>query len=156
MSSLPTDEDVARYRSDGAICLRGAFSAEWIERLRRAVDDDIAAPGPMMRLNTPQGAPGRFFVDFQLWQRHPAARDFVHDSPAAEIARRLMRTREVVYYHDHLLVKEPGTRERTPWHHDQPYYPIDGEQIVSLWLPLDPVDRGTCVEYVKEIGRAHV
>jgi len=60
-----------------------------------------------------------------------------------------MGSREVVYYHDHLLVKEPGTRERTPWHHDQPYYPIDGEQIVSLWLPLDPVDRATCVEYVK-------
>ncbi len=149
MPVLPTDEDVARYRADGAICLRDAFSKEWIARLRGAVDDDIAAPGPMMRLNTPQGAPGRFFVDFQLWQRHPAARDFVHDSPAAEIARRLMGSREVVYYHDHLLVKEPGTRERTPWHHDQPYYPIDGEQIVSLWLPLDPVDRATCVEYVK-------
>ena len=60
-----------------------------------------------------------------------------------------MGASEVVYYHDHLLVKEPGTQERTPWHHDQPYYPIDGEQIVSLWLPLDPVDRATCVEYVK-------
>jgi hypothetical protein len=32
-----------------------------------------------------------------------------------------------------------GTLERTPWHHDQPYYPVDGEQIVSLWMPLDPV-----------------
>ncbi len=60
-----------------------------------------------------------------------------------------MGSKEVVYYHDHLLVKEPGTQERTPWHHDQPYYPIDGEQIVSLWTPLDPVDRETCVEYVK-------
>ena len=68
---------------------------------------------------------------------------------ADPIAARLMGSREVVYYHDHLLVKEPGTRERTPWHHDQPYYPIDGEQIVSLWLPLDAVDRATCVEYVK-------
>jgi ectoine hydroxylase-related dioxygenase (phytanoyl-CoA dioxygenase family) len=149
MKRLPTDDEVARYRADGAICLRGAFGLDWIERLREAVDADMASPGPMVRLNTPQGAPGLFFVDFQLWQRHAGARDFVYRSPAREIAARLMGSREVVYYHDHLLVKEPGTRERTPWHHDQPYYPIDGEQIVSLWLPLDPVDRATCVEYVK-------
>ena len=143
------DEDVRRYQEDGAVCLRGLFSMEWIERLRRAVDDDMAAPGPMKRINTPEGKPGLFFVDFQLWQRHADCRAFVYDSPAAAIAARLMGSREVVYYHDHLLVKEPGTAERTPWHHDQPYYPVDGAQIVSLWLPLDPVARDTCVEYVR-------
>jgi hypothetical protein len=68
----------------------------------------------MVRLNTPQGAPGLFFVDFQLWQRHAAARDFVYRSPAGEIAARLMGSREVVYYHDHLLVKEPGRANAHP------------------------------------------
>ena len=149
MGPLPSDAEVAAYRADGAICLRGAFSLDWIERLRDAVDADMREPGPMVRINTPKGAPGFFFVDFQLWQRHAAVRDFVFHSPAARLAQRLMGSTEVVYYHDHLLVKEPGTQERTPWHHDQPYYPIDGEQIVSFWLPLDPVDRATCVEYVK-------
>lgn len=144
-----TDADVARYREDGAICIRGAFAPAWIERLRAAIDDDMRTPGPMVRINTPAGKPGLFFVDFQLWQRHEACRAFVFESPAADIAARLMNAREVVYYHDHLLVKEPGTQERTPWHHDQPYYPIDGQQIVSLWLPLDPVPRDTCVEYVR-------
>ena len=66
MTRLPTDEEVALYRADGAICLRGAFALDWIERLREAVDADMASPGPMVRLNTPQGAPGLFFVDFQL------------------------------------------------------------------------------------------
>jgi hypothetical protein len=71
---MPTDAEIARYREDGAVCLRGAIPLEWIERMRAAVDDDMASPGPMVRINTPQGAPGLFFVDFQLWQRHPAAR----------------------------------------------------------------------------------
>ena len=31
-------------------------------------------------------------------------------------------------FHDHLLVKEAGTLDRSPWHQDQPYYPIDGTQ----------------------------
>ena len=149
MTNLPSDAEVASYSADGAVCLRNAFPLDWIERLREAVDADMRAPGPMVRINTPKGAPGYFVVDGQLWQRHAAVRDFVFHSPAARIAQRLMGSDEVVYYHDHLLVKEPGTQERTPWHHDQPYYPIDGEQIVSFWLPLDPVDRATCVEYVK-------
>ena len=144
-----TDADVASYREDGAICIRRAFALDWIERLRIAIDDDMRGPGPMVRINTPEGKPGLFFVDFQLWQRHDACRAFVFESPAADIAARLMGAREIVYYHDHLLVKEPGTEERTPWHHDQPYYPIDGQQIVSLWLPLDAVSRDTCVEYVR-------
>ncbi|MCW5731383.1 MAG: phytanoyl-CoA dioxygenase family protein [Alphaproteobacteria bacterium] len=144
-----SDQEVAAYERDGAICLRGLFDMGWIELLREAVEADIAAPGPMARVNTPAGNPGRFFVDFQLWQRWPGVREFVFHSPAAAIVARLMRSPTVNYYHDHLLVKEPGTAEPTPWHHDQPYYPVDGSQICSIWLPLDPVSRDTCVEYVR-------
>jgi len=142
------DADVAAFERDGAVCLRGLFDAEWIDLLRDAVDADKTAPGPMVRHNTPAGQPGEFFVDFQLWQRWPAVRRFVLESPAAAIAGRLLGASSIAFYHDHLLVKEPGTRERTPWHHDQPYYPVDGNMVGSIWLPLDPVPRETCVQYV--------
>ena len=42
-------------------------------------------------------------------------------------------------FHDHVLVKEPGTSKPTPWQQDSPYYFVDGEQTVSFWSPLDPV-----------------
>jgi ectoine hydroxylase-related dioxygenase (phytanoyl-CoA dioxygenase family) len=42
-------------------------------------------------------------------------------------------------FHEHVLVKEPGTATPTPWHHDDPYYGIDGLDNVSLWVPLDSV-----------------
>ncbi len=29
MADLPTDTEIARYRADGAICLRKAFSSDW-------------------------------------------------------------------------------------------------------------------------------
>jgi len=50
-------------------------------------------------------------------------------------------------YH-HLLVKEPGTRQRTPWHQDQPYYNIEGLQTVSMWIPIDAVPRASTLEFV--------
>ena len=52
------------------------------------------------------------------------------------------------FFYDQLLVKEPGTSERTPWHQDQPYWAVAGRQVCSLWVPFDPVAEDTCVEYV--------
>lgn len=143
-----TDAEVEAFRRDGAVCLRKVFDPDWLELIAEDVERSKRDPGPMVRRNTPAGNPGEFFVDFQLWTRFEGARRFVYESPAAAVAARMMGARRVVYYHDHLLVKEPGTQERTPWHHDQPYYPVDGEMVASIWLPLDPVGRDTCVEYL--------
>lgn len=46
-------------------------------------------------------------------------------------------------FHDHVLVKEPGTSKPTPWHQDGPYYFVEGRQTVSFWSPLDPVREAT-------------
>ena len=66
----------------------------------------------------------------------------------ARIAARLMRSRTARFFHDHLLVNEPGTSVVTPWHQDQPYYLVEGSQSVSFWVPLDPVPRERTIEYV--------
>jgi len=45
-----------------------------------------------------------------------------------------------MFYHEHVLTKDPGTSKETPWHHDQSYYPVDGQNLVSLWIPVDAVE----------------
>ena len=54
-----------------------------------------------------------------------------------------------VFYHEHVLVKEPSARIKTPWHHDQAYYPIDGEDMCSIWMPVDPVSSEATLKFVK-------
>lgn len=139
---------VAAYERDGAVCLRQVFSPEWLEVLARGVERNLADPGPYAKFYTPAGSPGLFFGDYCNWQRIPEYREFLLHSPAAAIAGRLMRSRKVNLFHEHVLVKEPGTLEPTPWHHDQPYWTVDGDQVCSLWLCLDPVARETCPEFV--------
>ena len=63
------------------------------------------------------------------------------------LAAALMATPRVRFYHDHVLVKEGGTRQRTPWHQDQPYYNVDGRGV-SAWIPVDPVPADGCLELV--------
>ena len=59
-----------------------------------------------------------------------------------------MQSRTVRLYHDHLLVKEAGTRQPTPWHQDQPYYNVGGTQNVSFWIPVDPVPLASSLRFV--------
>ena len=58
-------------------------------------------------------------------------RDYVYNSPAAEIADTLMESEKVNFFYDQLLVKEPGTVEKTPWHQDQQYWAVSSRQVAS-------------------------
>ena len=144
-----SQEDVEFYQKNGAVVIRKLFSPAHLSLLEAGIARNMAEPSPLSIVASRPEDPGYFIEDFCNWQRIPEYRDFVTASPAAEAAGRLMGCKTVRLYHDHLLVKEPGTRETTPWHQDQPYYPVDGDQVISLWLPLDPVARETAVEYAK-------
>jgi ectoine hydroxylase-related dioxygenase (phytanoyl-CoA dioxygenase family) len=145
-----SSEDVARFKNDGAICLRQAFDHEWLDKLSAGVEKNFQAPGPSATQYTEPGKPGGFYDDYCNWQRIPQYRDFIMNSPAGEIAATLVGSNTAKIYHDHVLVKEPGTTEITPWHHDLPYYGVDGNQLCSIWLPLDPVPQFACPEFVAE------
>jgi ectoine hydroxylase-related dioxygenase (phytanoyl-CoA dioxygenase family) len=146
--SAITDGDVASFRENGAVCLRNIISMDWVASLRQAIDANDEKPGPMKRaLNRPD-QPGAY-LDFQLWQRQAHCRRFIFDSPVSEIAAALMDSRQAVLYHDRVRVKEPNTAEGQAWHQDQPFFPIDGSQIVSLWLPLDAESAATGLEFIR-------
>lgn len=143
-----TDEEIRSYREDGIVHLKGLFDPDWITRLRDLADQDLREPGPLHQELSRDG--GRFFFDTFLWTFNDGFKEFVFTSPAAAVAGTLMGTQKVNLFFDQLLIKEPNTSERTPWHHDVPYWPVRGEHICSLWLALDPVDASNgAVEYVK-------
>ncbi|MEQ5802261.1 phytanoyl-CoA dioxygenase family protein [Halomonas sp. H10-9-1] len=143
-----TAEIVEAFARDGAVVIRGLFNADWIAELTAGIEDNLAHPSPRAKVASRPDDPGWFFEDFSNWQHNPAYRRFIFDSGVGEVAARLMDSREARLYHDHLLVKEPGTRQRTPWHQDQPYYNVEGHQNVSMWLPVDPVSRADSLEFV--------
>jgi ectoine hydroxylase-related dioxygenase (phytanoyl-CoA dioxygenase family) len=108
----------------------------------------MADPGEFSKTYTAEGDDGNFFGDYCNWDRISEYRSFFFDSPAGEMAAELMQSQTARIFHEHVLVKEPGTSNPTPWHHDQPYYCVDGKQVVSFWIPLDTVPQATCPEFV--------
>lgn len=142
-----TESDIDRFQADGAIVLRGVFH-DWVERLRAGVAANMASTSIFERTVKPADGSAWFFQDYCNWQRIPEFGAFAMESPAARLAAQLMRSRTARFFHEHVLVKNPGTSVVTPWHHDQPYYCTEGRQTVSFWTPLDPVARDTVMECV--------
>jgi ectoine hydroxylase-related dioxygenase (phytanoyl-CoA dioxygenase family) len=136
------------YQRDGAVCVRQLLSPDELAWLREGIDANIAHPSPRAKVASQPGDPGFFIEDFCNWQHIAPYRRAIFESPLAMAAGQLMQCRGVRLYHDHMLTKEPGTRQRTPWHQDQPYYNIDGLQNLSMWIPVDPVRRHSTLEFV--------
>jgi ectoine hydroxylase-related dioxygenase (phytanoyl-CoA dioxygenase family) len=143
-----TPDLIEDFRRDGAVRVRGAFTPDEVALVERGIERNLAEPSERALVASRDDDAGRFVEDFCNWQRVPEYEQFIRDSRAAAIAGQLMGTRQVRLYHDHMLVKEPGTRQRTPWHQDQPYYNIAGAQTCSLWMPVDPVSRESTLEFV--------
>jgi ectoine hydroxylase-related dioxygenase (phytanoyl-CoA dioxygenase family) len=141
-------QSIEDFQRDGACVLRGALSREEIETLTRGIEKNLANPGPLAAVASDANDPGRFFEDFCNWQRIAEYEAIMKHSALPAIARALMRSDTARIYHDHLLVKEAGTKQPTPWHQDQPYYNIEGRQNISFWIPVDPVDRETTLEFL--------
>jgi ectoine hydroxylase-related dioxygenase (phytanoyl-CoA dioxygenase family) len=143
-----TEDQVGAFQRDGVVALRGILSEAEVATLERGVERNLADLSPLGMNATKPGEPGAFVEDFRNWERIPEYAEVICGSRLAEAAGALMGSREVRLFHDHLLVKEAGTRDRSPWHQDQPYYCIDGSQTVSFWIPLDPVARESTLEFV--------
>ncbi len=140
------EEHRKAFQEDGVIHLRGVFR-DWVGSLRAGVRRNLDSPGAFARIYH-DDRKRRYLSDYCNWQTIGEFESFVRYSECAEIAADLMGSTTARFFHEHVLVKEVSANLPTPWHHDQPYYCVDGDQNVSVWVALDPVGRNSSVEFV--------
>ena len=145
---IVNDSDVAAFAGEGVLCLRAAFGPEWIELLEAGFERNLAAPGLLAREYIPEASEGRFLFDAFNWSRFEAFRRFVHESPAAELAARVMGSRTARLHYDTIFYRSAGTQARSPWHQDIPYWSFAGRQACSIWMPLVPVAKESALALV--------
>lgn len=147
--SLGDPRIIDQFARDGVVCLRGVIDASWLARIEEGIGDAIKQGGPHHFCFGSPDAPGFFFGDVMLWQRWSPFREFVFEGPLAKLAKQLMNSTGVTFYHDFLLVKDAGSSKQTPWHQDQSYWCVGGNQVLTVWAPLDPVSSANTLEFVR-------
>ncbi|MCY4540992.1 MAG: phytanoyl-CoA dioxygenase family protein [Rhodobacteraceae bacterium] len=120
------EELADRYERDGVVVVRNAVPDRWLERLRESTDEALK-----------QGK--RYFAYRNLRNEPGGFQDFCLTSGIGRLVAEIGRSTWTSLVFDTIFVKDPGSRTRTGWHTDQPYWPIAGP-IVTTWIALDPVD----------------
>jgi len=142
-------EDVKRFQEEGAVYLKGIFSQEWVEKIKTGIQKNLDSPSEFSERLALKEGQGAYFNDYCNWQRIPEFREYAFESCAGELSAKLMNSKYSVFYHEHVLNKEPGTEKETPWHQDQAYWPLEGWNVVSIWMPVDHVPLQSTLRFVK-------
>jgi len=133
------NEEVENYQRDGVVCLRQVVPPHWMDKIRTGVLRAIESPSLFARMGAAPGA--GYNMEIFLWKRDDDLRDVVFGSPLVHLARQLMGADRVHFFYDQLFAKKAGTTTPTPWHHDLTFWPLEGDQICSMWIPIQAVTR---------------
>lgn len=139
-----TKAEIETFWRDGVICIRQLYSPDWVALLAEALDAIVASPSP-----TSGPRQGSFHQDLFTWLTNDSIRDFVLYGPSADIARQAFGAAKINFYYDQIFVKEQMSPNPTPWHHDFTFWPLEGNQIASLWTSVDTVSAdSSALEFV--------
>ena len=158
-----TQEEVETFWRDGVVCLRSILPVELVASMAQPIEDALAGSamadlsemadaleegaGAVRIIDAAVvaggGPRGHFRAGTDHWLVQDEFRDFALRSPLPEIVASLLRSDEVRLYEDSVLVKEPGTQERTGFHQDMAYFHLEGEMVCTTWVPLDVVTEET-------------
>jgi ectoine hydroxylase-related dioxygenase (phytanoyl-CoA dioxygenase family) len=135
---IPTTDQVAAFRRDGHIVLRGVCSAEEIAAYREEIRRCTFRHNTEARALAERDAFGKAFLQtMNLRLRDERVARFVLAPRFGRIAAELMGVAGVRIFHDQSLFKEPGGGiNPTPWHQDQYYWPFAELTTLGMWMPL--------------------
>jgi ectoine hydroxylase-related dioxygenase (phytanoyl-CoA dioxygenase family) len=148
---LPRDvtyKEIETFHQNGVVLLKSIFDVDWIELLNQGLDQNYHNPTQRAR-TWDRDTDGRtMFWDSQAWQGIKEYQKFIFNSPAAELAGKLMRAKNINFFFDAVFMRSPGSQFSTPWHQDEPYWSVEGYDTCTIWMPLVPVRKESALAYV--------
>jgi ectoine hydroxylase-related dioxygenase (phytanoyl-CoA dioxygenase family) len=136
-----TSGQIQLFRDQGFIKLKNVFSPETLAHYGDEITRQVLALNtntkPLEERNTYQRA---FLQVMNLWTKSEIVKEFVFSKRLARLATELMGVKGVRMYHDQALYKE-ASGGFTPWHADQYYWPVDTDNTVTAWIPLQAVSQ---------------
>ena len=150
----PTDGELVKstYQSDGFVYLPGFLTRDELSEVRSRLDDYLARLDQLPPMDAFYQQVGNRSTLTQLprMSEHDAYFGSMLNGPRfRQLAESIWETevvpRDVAYFD-----KPPGVVHPTPPHQDGYYFHLDPCEAMTMWLPLDDVDKENgCVRYVR-------
>jgi ectoine hydroxylase-related dioxygenase (phytanoyl-CoA dioxygenase family) len=142
------DKLQSEFRENGVVFVERALDADAVRLAEKAFNWSLNNPGPGAR-NVLAGTPGGFYQDHSNPRCFDAYRELLCDTNVANLIAGLLGCDNLWLLYEQIWLKEGGSRQRTPWHQDLPYIPLEGEDLAVLWTCLDVVAQENSLEFVR-------
>jgi len=123
--SLVDEPTITAFNRDGAVLLKSIIADPVLTRLRASSDAAMSQSD-------------NYFRRQRVWEYDDACREYCLDSKASQLASEFLNSVKVNLLYDQVFAKQPHALA-TPWHNDQPYWPVRGGPVLTVWLALDPI-----------------
>jgi len=125
-----TEDELATYRADGVVKLPAFVDGEQCAAMLDVLDHQVAHPSRWVTRS-------HYLSDRAFGLDVPVLRDYLLDPIIGANAARAMGSSSARFFFDHMFVFETNTPvDDHYWHQDLPFWPIDGQHVVSIWLSL--------------------
>jgi ectoine hydroxylase-related dioxygenase (phytanoyl-CoA dioxygenase family) len=127
------DELNLNYNRDGVVLVRNFLPDNDLELVTSAIDFSLKNPSPYSSKITNKKTNSVFFSDYWTYKRNNFIKKILSNNNTINKVKKITGNKEISFFHDHILVKDPSSPS-TLWHHDRPYYFIDGANNFSIWI----------------------
>ncbi len=132
---IVTKKQIEKFRQNGFIKLPNVLSPGAVVKLRYQL---TLLLNKTFNDNITGNKNNRFLSLEMMWLKNSIIKSYVLSSRIAKICADLLGVISVRLYHDNVLAKEPGCG-RTPWHYDDHHFPLATHDVVTAWIPAQPI-----------------
>ena len=139
---------VKAYKDDGVVCLQQAFAQNWLDTIEQGIALALSGQSADVDVVRKKGDKGNFSFSSQAWQHVDAFKQFIFDSPLADLVWPFLESKNLTLFYDFLLIKQANSDNAiTPWHQDHSFYPLNGTKVINSWTALDPIPLETALRF---------
>ena len=100
------------FLENGVVLLKQIVEPRWILELQKGVEYNFKHPSKYKCVYEERNGEEVFYDDYCNWKRINEYRNFIFNSNISQIAASLMCSKKVNLFHEHVLVKEKGSKKR--------------------------------------------
>jgi len=149
ISAQPPASLAREFARNGAVRARHLIDETWLSQLADAFEalkrggQDLSNYYGDADSGQPDTGRGQTIVRDDCWRLSDTFLRFIRESPLARWAAAILDSTHIHLFEDLLIFKSAGAEQPTPWHQDEPQWPLAGRKMASAWFCLDPVTSGT-------------
>ena len=132
------------FKKNGVVFLENFINNHHLDLVNEAIEFCKKNPSPFSTQNV--SIKSSFFYDYWTYKKNKSIQKLLGDKDLIDKIKKIAGTKQLNFFHDHVLIKNEGAKI-TPWHHDRPYYFVDGPNNFSIWITPDNVDEDNSLAF---------